>query len=131
MYNDCASLSLKNKIKSSICCFRIPPDQLESLEYHQPRTPRSPRSPYAWLKSQSLELLEPKDWRRGLFGRVCTTAKSRKPYNSADFSYDPMSYSLNFEDDRTRDDEPVYSFSSRLPTSPERSSMPREIIAYV
>lgn len=126
MDNDCVSPSFRSKIKSSICCFRKQPVQLEALEYNQPRTPRSPRSPrspYAWLKCQSQE-------RRNLLGRVCSAAatKSRKRYNSADLSYDPMSYSLNFEDDRIREDEPFSSFSLRLPTSPERSG---EIIPYV
>lgn len=129
MCNDCLSQSLKNKIKSSICCFCIPPDQLAALEYHQPR------KPYRWLKSQSKEFQKPKDRRRrGLFGRICNAAKKsrKKHHNSTDFSYDPMSYALNFEDESSREDEPFVRFSSRLPISPEKiGKMPSEIIACV
>ncbi|KAK4415411.1 hypothetical protein Salat_2648500 [Sesamum alatum] len=37
------------------------------------------------------------------------------PHSSADFSYDPLSYALNFHDD---DDHHPMNFSTRLPTSP-------------
>ncbi|KAK3437205.1 hypothetical protein EUGRSUZ_C01640 [Eucalyptus grandis] len=42
---------------------------------------------------------------------------------SSEFGYDPMSYALSFEDDRSRelDEEfPARNFSARLPLSPDR-----------
>lgn len=51
-------------------------------------------------------------------GNGSITGKHRKHY-SAEFRYDPLSYSLNFEDGFDADDEaPLRSFSSRLPPSP-------------
>ncbi|KAF8034756.1 hypothetical protein BT93_C0922 [Corymbia citriodora subsp. variegata] len=47
---------------------------------------------------------------------------------SSEFGYDPMSYALNFEDDRSRESDeefPARNFSARLPVSPDRLS-PRE-----
>ncbi|KAH7574089.1 hypothetical protein ACOSP7_008088 [Xanthoceras sorbifolium] len=139
MYNnECGSpsspSSLKHKIKSSICCFRSPPHELEEpLDYRH----RQPRSASCFCrKTQPHEALETKDGRcRGLFARI--SARNRKRPYSADFRYDPLSYAQNFEDDACREDEFPLSFSSRLPHSPNRSSeapmvaaMPREIVAY-
>ncbi|KAF8034926.1 hypothetical protein BT93_C1065 [Corymbia citriodora subsp. variegata] len=51
---------------------------------------------------------------------------------SSEFGYDPMSYALNFEDDRSRESDeefPARNFSARLPVSPDRLSpakFPRE-----
>ncbi|KAK3437137.1 hypothetical protein EUGRSUZ_C01701 [Eucalyptus grandis] len=42
---------------------------------------------------------------------------------SSEFGYDPMSYALNFEDDRSRESDeefPARNFSARLPLSPDR-----------
>ncbi|TXG62226.1 hypothetical protein EZV62_013589 [Acer yangbiense] len=142
MYNECGSpsspsSSLKHIIKSSICCFRSPPHELD-YDYHRYRhEPRTPRSPACLCrKTQSHESLEVKDGRcRGLFSRI--SARNRKRPYSADFRYDPLSYALNFEENVSREDEFPVSFSSRLPLSPERSSkspmaaaMRREIVAY-
>ncbi|KAI6681432.1 hypothetical protein NL676_035313 [Syzygium grande] len=47
----------------------------------------------------------------------------------------PMSYALNFEDDRSRESDeefPARNFSARLPVSPDRllpTKMPREVLA--
>lgn len=47
--------------------------------------------------------------------------------NAVEFKYDPLSYALNFEDDRSREEEReafllgLRDFSSRLPLSPERT----------
>lgn len=44
--------------------------------------------------------------------------------HSSDFSYDPLSYALNFEDEVVESEEsPVRSFASRLPTSPPRRNV--------
>ncbi|KAJ4707823.1 Interleukin-2 receptor subunit beta like [Melia azedarach] len=137
MYNECASPSLKTRIKSSMCCFGTSShSKLEDFDYEyddvkQPRTPRSPRSPYGWLKSSLSQELEMKDKRRSIFSKI--GAKNRRRPNSGDFRYDPLSYSLNFEDDMTRDDEYRVNFSARLPASPDRSQeapiVTREILA--
>lgn len=105
MYSECVSPSFKHRIKSSMCCFGgSPHSKLRDLdcEYddviikqHQPRSPR---------------------W--GVFSMI--GSKNRRRPNSADFRYDPLSYSLNFEDEWKRDgaDELRVNFSSRLPASP-------------
>ncbi|KAA8525531.1 hypothetical protein F0562_007386 [Nyssa sinensis] len=75
------------------------------------------RSPSTWLRSRAHELPEIKGKCRNLISRM-----GRHRRNSADFSYDPLSYALNFDDgaaDDDRDDgSPVRNFSRRLPRSP-------------
>lgn len=117
MINDCYSPSVKsNKLKSSICCFRLHDDH-DILQSNDGKKPQTPRSPYAWLKSTAQEL-EIKDMCLGLIGRK---GKNQKRHHSADFRYDPTSYSLNFENDNNKEDElPLNNFTSRLPSSPER-----------
>ncbi|KAL3745476.1 hypothetical protein ACJRO7_014562 [Eucalyptus globulus] len=54
---------------------------------------------------------------------------------SLEFGYDPMSYALNFEDDRSRESDeefPARNFLARLPVSPDRllpAKLPREVVA--
>ncbi|XWS70465.1 hypothetical protein CRYUN_Cryun03dG0050700 [Craigia yunnanensis] len=116
MYNEsCNFLSprerIKEKMKSSTCWFRSTPHiegavPLEQFEEVKSRTPRSP-----YLKEKCKNLIA----RIGKGGR--------KHYNSFDFSYDPMSYALNFEDESSRaDDLSIINFTSRLPTTPGRLS---------
>ncbi|XVE71225.1 hypothetical protein DITRI_Ditri10aG0133900 [Diplodiscus trichospermus] len=115
MYNDSCNLSpierVKEKMKSSICCFRstthiedaVPFEKFEEVKS------RTPRSPHIKEKCRSLIAMIGKG--------------GRKHYNSSDFSYDPMSYALNFEDESSRaDDLPIINFTSRLPATPERPS---------
>lgn len=119
MYNECVSPSFKQKIKSSMCCFGGSPhtklraldsEDDDVLKQHQPRSPR---------------------W--GIFSMI--GSKNRRRPNSADFRYDPLSYSLNFEDEMRRDDadELRVNFSSRLRASPSPSQVApivsREILA--
>ncbi|KAK9032191.1 hypothetical protein V6N11_056469 [Hibiscus sabdariffa] len=97
-------------MKSSVFCFRPTSpgrDGFESLEeVKSSRTPRS--SPYIKEKCRNLMA-----W----IGKG-----GHKHYGSSDFSYDPMSYALNFEDEASRADElPSLNFSSRLPATPDRS----------
>ncbi|KAJ9184061.1 hypothetical protein P3X46_007842 [Hevea brasiliensis] len=119
MVDDCHSPSLKDRLKSSICCFAAHdnlPESLDSVDDGSRRT-QTPRSPYAWLKSTAQDLeIRDKCW--GLIGR---RGKNRRRHNSADFRYDPASYSLNFDDDNKREDElPLNNFMARLPATPER-----------
>uniref|UniRef100_A0A7C8ZD22 Uncharacterized protein n=1 Tax=Opuntia streptacantha TaxID=393608 RepID=A0A7C8ZD22_OPUST len=64
-----------------------------------------------WLK---LELPEIKGLFSGKIGR------NRHRRNSAEFSYDPLSYALNFDHGESRMDHqyPLPNFSSRIPPSP-------------
>ncbi|CAA0841968.1 Unknown protein [Striga hermonthica] len=78
----------------------------------------------AWFKPKSGDLPEakgrPSAGRRGFFS---SRAARHRRHSSADFSYDPLSYALNFDDDNTGSspsdsDWPAVSFSARLPLSP-------------
>ncbi|XWS72713.1 hypothetical protein CRYUN_Cryun02cG0064200 [Craigia yunnanensis] len=123
MYNESCNFPsprerVKEKMKSSICCFRSTPHiegavPLEQFEEVKSRTPRSP-----YIKEKCKNLIA----RIGKGGR--------KHYNSSDFSYDPMSYALNFEDESSRADElPIINFTSRLPATPERPSAVKSLEA--
>lgn len=61
---------------------------------------------------------------RNIVSRIGRRGRNRHSSMSADFSYDPSSYALNFEDDSSRPDElsPVNGFMERLPHSPPPSS---------
>ncbi|OAY53638.1 uncharacterized protein LOC110612148 [Manihot esculenta] len=119
MVDECHSPSLKDRLKSSICCFAAPDDLHESLDSVDDgnRRPQMPRSSYAWLKSRNQDLeIRDKCWR--LIGR---RGKNRRRYHSADFKYDSTSYSLNFDDDNKRKVElPLNNFMARLPVTPDR-----------
>ncbi|XP_021277041.1 uncharacterized protein LOC110411283 [Herrania umbratica] len=135
MYNESFSFSspterVKEKLKSSICCFRTTPSVGAAVEPSEEMKGRTPRSPCVI-----------KDKCKYLIARI--GKGGRKHYSSSsDFSYDPMSYSLNFEDESSRADElPFINFTSRLPSTPERTSavkslqatpvsVRREVLAY-
>ncbi|KAK9945939.1 hypothetical protein M0R45_011429 [Rubus argutus] len=61
---------------------------------------------------------------RNIMSRIGRRGRNRHSSMSADFSYEPSSYALNFEDDSSRPDElsPVNGFMARLPHSPSPSS---------
>ncbi|KAJ8486259.1 hypothetical protein OPV22_018744 [Ensete ventricosum] len=68
---------------------------------------------------------------QNLVYRVTAHQHHRARRSSGDFSYDPFSYALNFDDGHNDDDLPGgrddfrhRSFSSRLPPSPPRSDAP-------
>lgn len=127
--------SLKTKLKNSLCfscCFR----RLPNRQTHR-QVPDSPSSPppsdekpaLLWLKTRAPQDLkdEIKDKCLTIFGRN----GRHKRHASAEFRYDPLSYSLNFEDGFDDDDEyPLRNFSARLPPpQPVRSAPLREITA--
>ncbi|KAE8654550.1 hypothetical protein F3Y22_tig00117048pilonHSYRG00704 [Hibiscus syriacus] len=97
-------------MRSSICCFRTTAPGgacFEPLE--EVKSSRTPRSPCIKEKCRNLMA-----W----IGK----GGHHKHYGSSDFSYDPLSYALNFEDESSRADEfPFVNFSSRLPATPDRS----------
>ncbi|KAJ4823706.1 hypothetical protein Tsubulata_051575, partial [Turnera subulata] len=121
--SECLSPStLKERLKSSLCCFHAAQQHNEifaAAAEDGGRKQATPRSPYAWLKSTAHEL-EIKDMCRGLIGRK---GRNRKRHNSSDFRYDPMSYQLNFEDETSKssdDEAPLNNFVARLPATPDR-----------
>ncbi|XP_030467282.1 uncharacterized protein LOC115686200 [Syzygium oleosum] len=74
---------------------------------------------------------------RSLVARIgrCRWRQGHVAGAASEFGYDPMSYALNFEDDRSweSDEElPARNFSARLPASPDRllpAKLPREVVA--
>ncbi|XP_038701158.1 uncharacterized protein LOC119997979 [Tripterygium wilfordii] len=103
MISECHSpSSLKDKLKSSIYCFRVNPHELlENDEDRQQTTGRT-------LQSGDQEL-DIRDRLRGLINGW----KNKRRFNSSDFRYDPTSYALNFEDESRVDELPSANFSSR------------------
>ncbi|KAM3321419.1 hypothetical protein P3S67_008621 [Capsicum chacoense] len=107
--------SLKQTLRNSICfscCFphrRPPPPPPQ-----QP--PSSDQNPaLIWVNSEESSL---KNKVLGIF----SFSNRHKRHSSTDqFRYDPLSYSLNFEDGFDDDEQeaaPLRNFSSRLPNSP-------------
>ena len=133
MYNEYpfhGQTSLRHKLKSSICCFsgtiHAHPHGFEdygdsSYDKLNPlRTPRTPISPATWLKRSAIELGDSHRGGRGRHFMSRMGLKHHRLSQSADFTYDPSSYALNFDDDsRAGNDEfPFRGFASRLPASP-------------
>ncbi|XP_062164098.1 uncharacterized protein LOC133870867 [Alnus glutinosa] len=125
MYNEFqqpSTPSLRHKVK--LWCFSSSVHHSGPPEGDDQDKPRSPRSPYAWIKSTAQDLPEIRDRCKNLISRIGCRARSRHHRShSADFSYDPLSYALNFEDD-TRVDEFPLNFSARLAASR------RDIVAF-
>ncbi|GMY35718.1 hypothetical protein FCV25MIE_30960 [Fagus crenata] len=137
------SSSLKQKLKSTLCCFPMSlyhqqqrDDSFDSdSESRQPRLFRSssmkikPRGGGAMV--HDINIPEIKDKCKNFMSRIGGRHGRR---HSADFKYDPLSYSLNFDEgnadaDPTRHSmelPPIRNFTSRLPPSPPS----REIAAY-
>ncbi|XVF35642.1 hypothetical protein REPUB_Repub18cG0163600 [Reevesia pubescens] len=123
---------MKEKMKSSICCFRSSMPYMEGVAAVEQLEE---------VKSRALRSLYIKEKCKSLIARIGKGGRS-KQYNLSDFSYDPMSYALNFEDESNRADElPFINFTSRLPVTPDRSpavksfeatsvSVRRELYAY-
>ncbi|KAK2973344.1 hypothetical protein RJ640_015099 [Escallonia rubra] len=74
-------------------------------------------SPPSWLRSKGHELPEFRGKCRSLMSKM-----GRHRRHSSDFSYDPLSYALNFEEDdhgvAETEEGPFRDFASRLPSSP-------------
>lgn len=108
--------SLKQKLKNSLCfscCF----------PHHRPPPPPSSSDENPALIWVNNEQPNFKNKVLGVFSLV-----GNKRHSSTEFRYDPLSYSLNFEDgfDDNEEEEaaPLRNFSSRLPPSPPVKSMP-------
>ncbi|KAL3650672.1 hypothetical protein CASFOL_007075 [Castilleja foliolosa] len=78
---------------------------------------RKPTTPSAWFKSKTNDLPEIKGRCRNFISRM---GRHRR-HSSADFSYDPLSYSLNFDDvSPSSSDTAMMDFNARLPVTPPR-----------
>ncbi|KAJ4883049.1 Uncharacterized protein Rs2_33142 [Raphanus sativus] len=137
MYNKCSSPSSarsirSHRMRSPICCLGanavVEPEAMIGSS-------KTPKSPYEWLKSTAQEL-EIRDRCRRVKTRIKVTCRNNNcvhphhhhhhhhhqsgpSYPSVDFSYDPLSYALNFEDDvRAYEDASFPNFTARLPASP-------------
>ncbi|KAE9588996.1 hypothetical protein Lal_00012680 [Lupinus albus] len=124
--------SIKDKLKYSICCFSgtLTHEALEHGEFFYnklniPRTPTTPNSSSSWFKKSSTNNEfggdPPKVRGRSLKSRM--GRRYHRASQSADFSYDPSSYALNFENESPQE-FPVRNFSARLPISPPTPSSP-------
>ncbi|KAK3001111.1 hypothetical protein RJ639_020791 [Escallonia herrerae] len=80
-------------------------------------SPNLKSSPPSWLRSKGHELPEFRGKCRSLMSKM-----GRHRHHLSDFSYDPLSYPLNFEEDdhgvAETEEAPFRDFSSRLPSSP-------------
>ncbi|KAH0989509.1 hypothetical protein GBA52_000992 [Prunus armeniaca] len=127
--------TLRHKRQSrSIClpaCFSSmsthPFDVLQSEGDHCNNCSRS-RSPLPEIKDRCLNLIS-------RISGGARPGRGRRRYGSADFSYDPSSYALNFEDDTSRADDQLlfHGFSARLSassvptTSHEKKTSPNQL----
>lgn len=108
--------SLKQKLKNSLCfscCFhrRPPSPPLSSDE----------NPSLIWVNvEEPNNLLNLKDKVLTVLNFVGNGSNRHKRHSSTEFRYDPLSYSLNFEDgfDDNEEEAPLRNFSSRLPPSP-------------
>ncbi|KAI6681322.1 hypothetical protein NL676_035203 [Syzygium grande] len=131
-------MSFNHKLRSSsspcliFCCFHAghttayPYHEAASSDYDNSNCRKATRSPCSWLRSMALELPLPEIQHKchSLVARIgrCQWRQGHVTV-ALEFGYDPMSYTLNFEDDRSRelDEEfPARNFSARLPVSPDR-----------
>ncbi|KAI4328588.1 hypothetical protein L6164_020928 [Bauhinia variegata] len=111
--------SLRHKFKSSIFCFSA-----TIHDYHQPQQQPQP----ICYKKSGQESPESYRFRcRRFVSRMCH--KHHRRIQSAEFSYDPSSYALNFEDESRVEEFPFRDFASRLPPSPSNPPV-RPIIGF-
>ncbi|CAF1882708.1 hypothetical protein Bca4012_047689 [Brassica carinata] len=112
-------------MRSPICCLGAANAVVEPAEAMTGQ--RTPKSPYEWLKSTALEL-EIIDRCRRVKTRIKVTChhhhqRHHSQGSPGDFSYDALSYALNFEDNVRADEDGSYpDFTARLPASPVAKS---------
>ncbi|KAI3442183.1 uncharacterized protein J3R85_001505 [Psidium guajava] len=118
-----------HKLRSSspchlFCCFRDGDYEAAASGCDDGSRHRAARSPRSWLLStaQELPLPEIRHKCRSLIARI---GRCRRQGHVAapEFGYDPTSYALNFEDERSwesGEEFPARNFSARLPVSPDR-----------
>lgn len=119
-HHNSSPASLKQKLKSSLCCFRMTPHHLLLESPTSDPKARLVRSSSFWAKSPEL-----KDKCRNFISRIGARRHHHNRRHSADFKYDALSYALNFEDEGNRRsiDFPSKNFCARLPASPPSSEI--------
>nr|GMC61230.1 uncharacterized protein LOC109217366 [Ipomoea batatas] len=120
--------SLKQKLKHSLCfscCFphrrrRNNNNNNNHLRYYASPPPISSDEKPTLIWVQAEDPPDIKDKCRTVFSFIANANVKQKRPSSAEFRYDPLSYSLNFEDgyDDDNDAAPLRNFSARLPPSP-------------
>ncbi|CAK9143342.1 unnamed protein product [Ilex paraguariensis] len=106
----------KKSSMSLSSCFHGGHRRLESFEsLSSSPIPSSIRSPGAWFRSKAHEVPEIKGKCKSFIPKM---GRYRR-HSSADFSYDPLSYALNFEDDEAAEEPPTRNFSTRLLSLPQ------------
>ncbi|KAL5839885.1 hypothetical protein ACOSQ4_012493 [Xanthoceras sorbifolium] len=115
--------SLKQKLKHSLplsSCFIKPRHHREP----QPRLTRTSSGHAPDNKCKYRNFISRNFGSGGGGGGAGGGPKHARRHSSADFSYDAMSYALNFDegggDVRDSDESPLRNFTSRLPRSPVR-----------
>ncbi|KAK6119724.1 hypothetical protein DH2020_046543 [Rehmannia glutinosa] len=111
----------RRRKKSSVgisCCFSGTTQHHRGASFDAAASSSS--SPISHRRSTSAWLPEIKGKRLNFISRM---ARHRR-HASADFSYDPLSYALNFDDDASSsyDEFHAMNFSARLPLSPPTNS---------
>ncbi|KAA8521622.1 hypothetical protein F0562_012295 [Nyssa sinensis] len=115
MEDERETITLRRKFKkhsmSLSCCFNG-----RSFEEFDSSNDKPMRSRSTWPRSKALDLPEIRGKCRNVISRM-----GRNRRHSADFSYDPLSYALNFDEGAAEDaddyESPVRNFSLRLPSS--------------
>lgn len=120
-YEALSSRSRRKKLSVSLsCCFNG----------HQHRSDLLDATSSSIMASPSSRLTPPSSL-KGRYKSLISHMSRQRRHSSADFSYDPLSYSRNFEDNDHHhddpsdlDDFPIRSFASRLPLSPPGTGRP-------
>ncbi|KAK4748350.1 hypothetical protein SAY87_014936 [Trapa incisa] len=112
-----SSLPLKLRPRSTIChfcCFSAVEDADDYGDMHdQPTTFRRCR----WMLASHLPEM------RDRCLRLISRSQRKGGNSQAEFNYDPLSYTLNFEDEWSRKEDeqfPLHNFLARMPATPER-----------
>ncbi|XP_042422972.1 uncharacterized protein LOC122010501 [Zingiber officinale] len=128
--------SIKQRLRSSIsfsCCFRgAIVSASAAADEDQPAS--LVRSSAAWIRSKAQDLMEIVGQCPGLVPAIGRRHQAHRRRRSCDFRYDPLSYSLNFDEGPDEEDAVLAgsgerplghpSFSSRLPpSSPPRPAI--------
>ncbi|KAF3651000.1 hypothetical protein FXO38_16847 [Capsicum annuum] len=115
---DTSSLRTRRKTSPSLsCCFINSHRRSDMFE----SSPSPTRFSSCWFRNKITQDHNLPEIRGKCKSFIHRMGRQRR-HVSADFSYDPLSYAMNFEDDETSFDDyedfPARNFSARLPMSP-------------
>ncbi|KAJ8533510.1 hypothetical protein K7X08_006834 [Anisodus acutangulus] len=123
--HDISSLKTRRKTSSSIsCCFINSHRRSDLFE----SSPSPTRFSSCWFRNKITHDHNSPEIRGKCKSFIHRMGRQRR-HVSADFSYDPLSYAMNFEDEETSFDDyedfPARNFAARLPLSPpSKGKMP-------